>query len=69
MKARETGKEVKIDILEINTPSMKYFIEVLNGAKPKSRERLCSFVPRGAPILETKDGVVVKLWKVKRQDN
>jgi len=65
--ARETGQEVKIDILEMESPSMKYLIDLLNGATPKSRERMCSFVPRGSPILVTKNGVVRKLWKVKKQ--
>ena len=64
--ARETGNKIDVDVLEMEVPSMKYFIELLNGAKPKSRERLCSFVPKGAPVVEVKDGVSKKLWKVKK---
>ena len=64
--AKETGNKVNIDILEMEAPSMKYFIELLNGVRPMTREKLCSFVPKGAPIVEVKNGVSKKLWKVKK---
>ena len=65
--AIEHGKAIKVDVLEMEKPSVKYLIELLNGKKPISRTRLCSFVPRGAPSLVTKDGQVQKRWKVKKQ--
>jgi len=64
--AKETGNKVTVDVLEMEAPSMKYFIELLNGAAPKSRKRICSFVPKGSPVVEVKDGVSKKLWKVKK---
>ena len=64
--ASETGNKIDVDVLEMEVPSMKYFIELLNGAKPKSRKRICSFVPKGTPAVEVKDGVSKKTWKVKK---
>ena len=64
--AKEHGVEVKIDILEIEKPSFKYFVECMNGRKPNKRTRLCSFIPKGQPILKEIDGEMKKRWKVKK---
>ena len=65
--ATEHGKEVKVDILEMEKLSFKYLIELLNGKRPTSRTRLCSFVPHGRPFLKNADGETVKRWKVKKK--
>ena len=65
--AIEHGKEVKVDILEMEKPSFKYFIELLNGKGPISRKRLCSFVPHGRPFLKDVKGAATKCWKVKKK--
>jgi len=64
--AKERGVQVDVDILEIEKPSFKYFVECMNGRKPNSRTHLCSFVPRESVVAEDKDGNPVRRWKVKK---
>jgi hypothetical protein len=66
--AKELGKKVVIDVLEIEKPSMKYFVECMNGRKPNSRKRLCSFVPKGSPVLKTINNETIKLWRVQKKN-
>mgnify|MGYP004453529073 CR=1 FL=1 len=65
--AKTLGKEVKVDVLDIEKPSMKYLIELMNGRKPNSRTRVCSFVPKGRPTIKTINGEAKKTWKVKKK--
>jgi len=60
--ASESGFEVHIDVLVIPKPSLKLIVEMMNGRKPESRDRLCSFKPVG-PCVWGEDS---KGWKVKR---
>lgn len=45
-ESQERDKVVFIDVLEIEKPSMKSVISMMNGAKPLSVTRLCRFEPR-----------------------
>jgi len=65
--AKTLGKEVKVDALEIEKPSMKYLIELMNGRKPNSRTRICSFVPKSRPTIKKVNGETKKVWKVKKK--
>jgi hypothetical protein len=65
--AKTTGMEVFVDVLGVDKPSMKSLIELLNTAQPKSRKRLCSFVPKGSPVNELEDGEIKKTWRVKKK--
>ena len=65
--AKTFGKEVKVDVLTMEKPSMKYLIELLNGRKPNSRKRICSFIPKSRSIIETINGETKKMWKVKKK--
>jgi hypothetical protein len=64
--AKERGVKVEVDILEIDKPSFKYFIECMNGRKPNSRTHLCSFVPKESVVVEDEHGNHVRQWKVKK---
>ena len=66
--AKEYGVKVNIDILEIEKPSFKYFVECMNGRKPNSRTHMCSFIPRESIMVEDEDGNTVRRWKVKKID-
>lgn len=66
--AKELGKEVVIDILELEKPSFKYLVELMNGKRPNKRTRLCSFVPKGQPVVAMVNGIATKRWKVKKLD-
>ena len=66
--AKELGREVKVDILEVEKPSFKYLVELLNGKKPNKRTRLCSFIPKGQPALKNINGKITKQWKVNKRD-
>ena len=65
--AKTFGKEVKVDALTMEKPSMKYLIELMNVRKPNSRKRICSFIPKGRPTIETINGEIKKIWKVKKK--
>ena len=69
-EARETAKEeglsVFVDVLEIEKPSLKLVIEILNGKGPLSRNRICVFEPREQFNKLNDDGGLAKRWKVKR---
>jgi len=65
--AKAFGKEVKVDVLEMDKPSIKYLIELMNGRKPNSRKRICSFIPKGRPTVKTINGEIKKTWKVKKK--
>ena len=65
--AKTYGQEVKVDVLVVEKPSMKYLIELMNGRKPNSRQRVCSFVPTGRPRIEEVEGETKKTWKVKKK--
>ena len=64
--AKEYGVKVDIDVLEIEKPSFKYFVECMNGRKPNSRTHMCSFIPRESVMVEDKDGNIKRRWKVKK---
>jgi hypothetical protein len=64
--AKEYGVKVDVDILEIEKPSFKYFIECMNGRKPNSRTLMCSFIPRESVTVKDENGNTVRRWKVKK---
>ena len=67
VEARNAAKiQVNIDILEVEKPSFKYFVECMNGRKASSRTRMCSFIPRQSVMVEDKEGNMVRRWKVKK---
>jgi hypothetical protein len=66
--AIEYGVEVVVEVLEVEKPSFKYFIECMNGRKPNSRTHICSFVPKESVMIEGKDGEYKKRWKVKKYE-
>jgi hypothetical protein len=66
LTARETGRKVTLDALELPKPTMKVFIELLNGGGPLSRTTLYVFEPIKKVLKVQKDGTTTSLWKVKR---
>jgi len=45
--SQERNITVFIDVLEIEKPSLKSVIAMMNGGGPLARVRLCTFEPRG----------------------
>ena len=64
--AKEYGVRVVVEELEIEKPSLKYFIECMNGRKPNSRKFICAFEPRESVMVENEDGGVTRRWKVRK---
>jgi hypothetical protein len=64
--AKKYGVKVDVDILEIEKPSFKYFVECMNGRMASSRTRMCSFIPKGQVRVQDEDGSYQTRWKVKK---
>ena len=68
LTAQEVGREVFVDVVEIEKPSLKLVIEIYNnGLQFFTRTPICSFrqtEEQGAIDKET--GAYVRRWKVKK---
>lgn len=67
--AKETGLRVTVDVIEIEKPSVKSVVGMLNGDKPTSRTTVCFFEPtkQDSKVTTNAQGVPHRLWKVKRK--
>ena len=66
LTAKEKGVTVKVDVLEVEKPSLKSIIQMLNGGIPLSRVRISTFVPSMAYTVHDEDGDGIRRWKVER---
>lgn len=66
LTAEETGTSVFVEVLEIEKPSLKLIIGMLNGEGPLSRTKVCVFQPREEVVEMDASGETTKRWKVKR---
>jgi hypothetical protein len=64
--AKKYGVKVDVDVLEIEKPSFKYFVECMNGRQANSRTRLCSFIPKEQVRVQNENGSYETRWKVKK---
>jgi hypothetical protein len=64
--AKERGISVRVDVVEIEKPSLKLVIDLMNGKGPISRNRVCVFEPREQFNRISDSGEFIKHWKVKR---
>jgi hypothetical protein len=65
--AKETGLRVTVDVLEIEKPSVKSVISMLNGDGPTARSTICVFEPTKQVTKTAKDGQASRVWQVRRQ--
>jgi len=66
LTAQETGTTVCVDVLEIEKPSLKSVIKMLNGEGPLSRIPVSCFRPGVTHLVEDENGALVQRWYVKR---
>jgi len=68
LTAKETGRVVTVDMLDLAKPSLKSIIDMLNGSGPLKRTTLCTFEPTKKQLKVNKDGSSTAYWKVKRRE-
>ena len=69
LTAQEKGQSVCVDVLEIEKPSLKLIIEMMNGRGAESRKPICVFRTTSSYSEEVEDGTQVQRWRVKKFDS
>ena len=68
LTAKETGRVVTVDLLELAKPSLKSIIDMLTGGKPLKRTTVCTFEPTKKQLKVNADGSTTTRWQVKRRE-
>ena len=66
LTAKELGVTVGVDVLEIEKPSLKLVIKMLNGGAPLSRTPVCFFQTTHPYVVTDDEGLPKRKWRVER---